>query len=36
MIWRTGADTFVVEAWVSFMDYVAGLLVQSATELEAA
>jgi sarcosine oxidase, subunit gamma len=36
MIWRTGADTFVVEAWVSFMEYVAGLLVQSAQELEAA
>ncbi len=36
MIWRTGEDTFVVEAWVSFMDYVAGILVQSARELEAA
>jgi len=36
MIWRTGNDTFVVEAWVSFMDYVAGLLVQAAGELEAA
>lgn len=36
MIWRTGPDTFVVECWVSFMDYVAGLLVQSAGELEAA
>ena len=36
MIWRTGPDTFVVEAWVSFMDYVSGLLVQSAQELEAA
>ncbi|MCV0428766.1 MAG: sarcosine oxidase subunit gamma [Roseibium sp.] len=36
MVWRTGSDTFVVEAWVSFMDYVAGLLVQSAQELEAA
>ncbi|WP_299471053.1 sarcosine oxidase subunit gamma family protein [uncultured Roseibium sp.] len=36
MIWRTGADTFVVEAWVSFMDYVSGLLVQSAQELTAA
>ncbi len=35
MIWRTGPDTFAVEAWVSFMDYVAGLLVQSAAELEA-
>ncbi|WP_306143679.1 sarcosine oxidase subunit gamma [Roseibium sp. MMSF_3412] len=36
MIWRTGPDTFIVEAWVSFMDYVAGLLVQSAGELDAA
>ncbi|MEE4012187.1 sarcosine oxidase subunit gamma family protein [Roseibium sp. FZY0029] len=36
MIWRIGADTFVVEAWVSFMDYVSGLLVQSAGELAAA
>lgn len=36
MVWRTGTDTFVVEAWVSFMDYVSGLLVQSAQELEAA
>lgn len=36
LIWRTGPDTFVVEAWVSFMDYVSGLLVQSAQELEAA
>lgn len=36
MVWRTGADTFVVEAWVSFMDYVSGLLVQSAGELDAA
>jgi sarcosine oxidase, subunit gamma len=36
MVWRTGPDTFVVEAWVSFMEYVAGLLVQSARELEAA
>jgi len=35
-IWRTGEDTFVVGAWVSFMDYVAGLLAQSALELEAA
>ncbi|WP_428649315.1 sarcosine oxidase subunit gamma [Roseibium sp.] len=36
MVWRTGEDTFVVEAWVSFMDYVAGILVQSAGELAAA
>lgn len=36
MVWRTAADTFVVEAWVSFMDYVSGLMVQAARELEAA
>ncbi|CTQ53934.1 sarcosine oxidase, gamma subunit family [Roseibium album] len=36
MVWRTGTDTFVVEAWVSFMEYVTGLLVQSAQELEVA
>jgi len=36
MIWRTGEDTFVVESWVSFMDYVAGILVDSARELAAA
>ncbi|WP_269582352.1 sarcosine oxidase subunit gamma [Roseibium sp. Sym1] len=36
MVWRTGPDTFVVEAWVSFMDYVAGLLVQAGQELAAA
>ncbi len=36
LVWRTGPDAFVIDAWVSFMDYVAGLLVQSARELEAA
>ncbi|GGB44157.1 sarcosine oxidase subunit gamma [Roseibium aquae] len=36
MLWRTGPDSFVVEAWGSFMDYVTGLLVQSAEELKAA
>ncbi|MEM5585871.1 MULTISPECIES: sarcosine oxidase subunit gamma family protein [unclassified Roseibium] len=36
MLWRTGPDTFVVEAWVSFMEYLSGLLVQAAQELEAA
>lgn len=36
MVWRTGKDTFVVEAWVSFMDYVSGILVSSAQELAAA
>lgn len=35
MVWRTGVDTFVVEAWVSFMDYVAGILTGSAQELAA-
>lgn len=33
MLWRTGPDSFVVEAWGSFMDYVSGLLVESAQEL---
>ncbi|MTI46117.1 sarcosine oxidase subunit gamma [Roseibium hamelinense] len=36
VLWRIGPDTFVVEAWVSFMDYVSGLLVQAAEELKAA
>jgi len=36
IVWRVAEETFVVEAWVSFMDYVSGLLVQSAQELEAA
>ncbi|WP_298820800.1 sarcosine oxidase subunit gamma family protein [uncultured Roseibium sp.] len=36
MVWRIGDEAFVVEAWVSFMDYVSGLLVQSASELSAA
>jgi sarcosine oxidase subunit gamma len=35
MLWRTGPDTFVVEAWVSFMDYVSGLLCEAAGEMEA-
>lgn len=35
MLWRTGADTFVVEGWISFMDYVSGLLCEAARELEA-
>lgn len=35
MLWRTGPDTFIVEAWVSFMDYVSGLLCEAARELEA-
>jgi sarcosine oxidase subunit gamma len=36
MLWRTGDDSFVVEAWGSFMDYVAGLLEEAATELQVA
>ncbi|MEP3047415.1 MAG: sarcosine oxidase subunit gamma family protein [Roseibium sp.] len=36
MVWRLGTDSFVVEAWGSFMDYVSGILVQTAQELEAA
>jgi len=36
LVWRIGPDTFLVEAWVSFMDYVAGLLVQAGQELAAA
>ncbi|MBO6759114.1 MAG: sarcosine oxidase subunit gamma family protein [Roseibium sp.] len=36
MIWRTGPDSFVIEAWGSFMEYVTGLLVQAADELKAA
>lgn len=36
MLWRIGDDSFVVEAWGSFMDYVAGLLGEAATELRAA
>jgi len=35
MIWRTGHDTFVVEAWGSFMSYVKGLLSEAARELKA-
>lgn len=35
MLWRTGPDTFIVEAWISFMDYVSGLLCEAARELEA-
>lgn len=36
MLWRIGPDAFVVEAWGSFIDYVAGLLVEAAQELKAA
>jgi sarcosine oxidase subunit gamma len=36
MLWRIGDDSFVIEAWGSFMDYVAGLLEEAAQELQAA
>lgn len=36
VVFRTGQDTFVIDVWVSFMEYVAGLLVQCAGELKAA
>ncbi len=36
MIWHTGPDSFVVEAWGSFLGYVTGLLCEAAEELEAA
>ncbi|WP_417689315.1 sarcosine oxidase subunit gamma [Roseibium sp.] len=35
MLWRIGPDSFVVEAWGSFMDYVEGLLKEAAQELQA-
>ncbi len=34
MLWRVGPETFVVEAWGSFMDYVTGLLGDAARELQ--
>ncbi|WP_417682101.1 sarcosine oxidase subunit gamma [Roseibium sp.] len=33
MLWRIGLDSFIVEAWGSFMDYVSGLLKEAAREL---
>lgn len=36
MLWRIGDDSFVIEAWGSFISYVAGLLEEAATELTAA
>ncbi|WP_346896132.1 sarcosine oxidase subunit gamma family protein [uncultured Roseibium sp.] len=36
MLWRIGDDSFVIEAWGTFMGYVAGLLEEAATELTAA
>lgn len=36
MVWRLGDDAFMIEAWGSFMEYVAGILVDTAQELAAA
>lgn len=36
MLWRKSADTFVLEAWRSFMPYVIELLQEASRELEAA
>ncbi len=36
MLWRISDDSFVIEAWGSFMDYVAGLLEEAAQELQVA
>lgn len=36
MLWRIADDSFVIEAWGSFIGYVAGLLEEAATELTAA
>ncbi|MEJ8474519.1 sarcosine oxidase subunit gamma [Roseibium algae] len=33
MVLRTGSETYVVEAWGSFMDYVTGLLLEASEEL---
>lgn len=35
VLWRTGADTFHVEAWRSFAGYVGGLLTEIAREFYA-
>lgn len=32
MLWRVGDDSFIVEAWGSFMDYLAGLLEEATRE----
>lgn len=36
MLWRQAEDTFVLEAWRSFMPYVIELLQEASRELEAA
>lgn len=36
VVFKTGPDTYVVDVWVSFMEYVSGLLVEAAAELKAA
>ena len=36
MLWRTGPDTFILEAWVSFAGYAGGLLVEAARDLDTA
>ncbi|NRG19081.1 sarcosine oxidase subunit gamma [Rhizobiales bacterium] len=36
MLWRQAEDTFVIEAWRSFMPYVIELLQEASRELEAA
>jgi sarcosine oxidase subunit gamma len=35
ILWRTGADTFRLEIWRSFAEYVLGMLNESALELSA-
>lgn len=35
LLWRTGAESFRVEVWRSFADYVVGLLDEAARELSA-
>jgi sarcosine oxidase subunit gamma len=35
MLWRTGTDTFHLEVWRSFMEYVIALLTETAHELPA-
>lgn len=36
MVWRLGADSFVIEAWGTFLPYVYGQLCETAEELKAA
>jgi sarcosine oxidase subunit gamma len=35
LLWRTGADTFRLEVWRSFAEYVVGMLAEAALELAA-